>query len=85
MEDHDHIPRRMIAEDIMEYCRANKKRFLTAKYTAKKIYCKLRKRPYTPNEMAAGLTYAKRKGKVEKVSNNRWVIKDYELDKEEQK
>lgn len=76
----DHLPRKYIAEDILAYCRKNKKRFYTAKYNAGKIICHERGRPYTPNELAAGLTYAHRQKTVERVSNNRWRVLSFEFE-----
>jgi hypothetical protein len=76
---HEHISQQKIAEDILEYCKKAKKKFLTAKYVREKIISKERKRPYTSCELAAGLRYAKKEGAIERVSNNRWIFKRYEL------
>jgi hypothetical protein len=78
----EHIPRKQIAEDILLFCKDHKKQYFTIKFSGGKIMCTAKKRPYTPNELAQGLTYAHRAKALERVSNNRWHVLLYALPNE---
>jgi hypothetical protein len=73
-----------IARDIMDFCKAKRKRFITVKYTKRQIMCSATKKPYTPHQLGNGFRALKKKGMVEKVSSDRWQILSYELNKEKE-
>jgi hypothetical protein len=75
----EHIPRKEIAEDILEFCKKNKKRFFVVRYAVGKIMCAKRKEPYTPCELAQGIRYVRERRAMVRVSNYRWRIESYEL------
>ena len=80
MMEKEHTPRKQIAEDILEYCKKQKKRFFVAKYASGKILNKKEKRMYSPRELGAGMNYLHKKKAMTPVSNSRWKVESYEME-----
>jgi hypothetical protein len=77
--DKNHISRKEIAEDILDFCRKNKKKFFSVKYSVGKIMCVKKGRTYSASELAQGIRYANERGAMTRISNYRWHIDSYEL------
>jgi len=71
-----------IANDILEYCKKNNKRYFTSKYAAKDIINKKENRPYGVYELSHGVRYLLLKKIFTRVSKNRYFVNNFDLKKQ---
>lgn len=78
------INREIIAQDILKFCKVNKKRFIRSKYKKGKIMCSITEKPYSASQLGSGFRHLNEKGIAKAVSANCWKILSYEMEKEKE-
>jgi len=69
------------AEQILEFCKQNKKNYFITKRGAKKIVNPETNMPYRPHEIGASIKVLNKRGLFMKISKSRWQVMAYTLNK----